>query len=108
MTPTQCIATPAVGDAVRPIIDHVLCAGTGDKNTCRGDSGGPLMCGIDGEPVLVGIVSFSAGLCGTAIGSGRVAPTVFTKVSDESVYKFLVDNLKSAGTYCQYGIEKDN
>ena len=94
---TQCFNTPVVGPAVRTIADHILCAGTGDKNTCRGDSGGPLMCGIDGEPVLVGIVSFSAGLCGKSIHSGQVAPTVFTKLADESVNKFIVDHLKAAG-----------
>lgn len=97
MTPAQCLATPDVGNAVRPAIDHVLCAGTGDKNTCRGDSGGPLMCGIDGEPVLVGVVSFSAGQCGRATSTGQVAPTVFTKLADESVYKFIVDQLKLSG-----------
>ena len=99
MTTTQCIGTPVVGPAVKPIVDHVLCAGTGDKNTCRGDSGGPLMCGIDGEPVLVGIVSFSAGLCGKSIHTGQAAPTVFTKIADDSVRKFIVDQLKAAGKY---------
>ena len=94
---TQCFNTPAVGPAVRTIADHILCAGTGDKNTCRGDSGGPLMCGINDEPVLVGIVSFGAGNCGKAMYANRATPTVFTKVADGSIHKFIVDQLKQAG-----------
>ena len=98
---TQCFNTPVVGPAVRTIADHVLCAGTGDKNTCRGDSGGPLMCGINDEPVLVGIVSFGAGNCGKA--NNQVTPTVFTKVANKSIRKFIVDHLKRDGK-CNYHI----
>ena len=97
MTTRQCVNSPLVGPAVRPISEHVLCAGTGNKNTCMGDSGGPLMCGINNEPVLVGIVSFSAGLCGNVLYSGQVVPTVFTKVADASVHKFIVDHFNAAG-----------
>lgn len=96
MTKAQCLNSPLVGPAVRPIINHVLCAGTRDRNTCRGDSGGPLICGISGEPVLVGIISFGAGNCGR-IGTSQVVPSVFTKLTDESIHKFIVDRLKQAG-----------
>lgn len=43
------------------ITDRMLCAGyaTGGKDSCYGDSGGPLLVsGADGTPVLAGIVSF--------------------------------------------------
>ena len=36
------------------------------EDTCRGDSGGPLMCKVDGSMTAVGIVSFGRG-CGTGI-----------------------------------------
>ncbi|GFY73834.1 proclotting enzyme [Trichonephila inaurata madagascariensis] len=42
-----------------PITSANVCAGDGDKDACRGDSGGPLMLAhTDGKFYLVGIVSF--------------------------------------------------
>ncbi|XP_035210949.1 proclotting enzyme-like [Stegodyphus dumicola] len=42
-----------------PITQVNLCAGDGSKDSCRGDSGGPMMlAGADGRFYLVGIVSF--------------------------------------------------
>ncbi|GFS40422.1 proclotting enzyme [Nephila pilipes] len=42
-----------------PITAANICAGDGDKDACRGDSGGPLMMAhTDGKFYLVGIVSF--------------------------------------------------
>ena len=43
------------------------------RDTCRGDSGGPLMCKIQGSMTAVGIVSFGKGC-----GAGR--PGVYTRV----------------------------
>nr|BAI66448.1 serine protease 2 [Heterololigo bleekeri] len=74
-----------------PIMDHAtcanrlpiilkqhLCVGSGkilDTTTCKGDSGGPLMCksAVDGSQVLAGIVSYGW-KCNTGLA-------VFTKVS---------------------------
>jgi len=58
-----------------------LCAGTllGGKNTCAGDSGGPLIAKSDtnnGAATLVGAVSF-----GTAVCAAMNRPTVYTNVS---------------------------
>ncbi|CAL1274439.1 unnamed protein product [Larinioides sclopetarius] len=42
-----------------PITNANMCAGDGDKDACRGDSGGPLMLAhTDGRFYLIGIVSF--------------------------------------------------
>jgi trypsin len=45
---------------VRPANDAWLCAGEGGTDSCRGDSGGPLIRTY-GEPVLVGVVSWGKG-----------------------------------------------
>ncbi|KAG8431167.1 hypothetical protein GDO86_019328 [Hymenochirus boettgeri] len=47
------------------IIDNMICAGyvNGGKDTCKGESGGPLVCAGDDRWYLVGVVSFGEG-CG--------------------------------------------
>lgn len=45
---------------VRPATNAWLCAGESGTDSCRGDSGGPLILTY-GEPVLVGIVSWGKG-----------------------------------------------
>lgn len=40
--------------------DNMMCASSPDNDTCTGDSGGPLVL-TEGEPVLVGIVSWGEG-----------------------------------------------
>ena len=51
----------------RKITDLHLCAGDGlvndpggAKGTCQGDSGGPFFIERNGEPVVVGVVSFGS------------------------------------------------
>ena len=52
----------------RPVLPDMLCAASRNRDTCDGDSGGPLMIpkGQDGqfEDLLVGITSWGQGSCG--------------------------------------------
>ncbi|GLH11256.1 Serine protease snake [Gryllus bimaculatus] len=61
--------------------DSMVCAGTlqGGKDTCRGDSGGPLQMRMTTQYCmysLVGVTSFGKGNCGTS-----KSPAIYTRVS---------------------------
>lgn len=56
------------------IVDHFMCAGRATKDSCTGDSGGPLMIN-DGKWTQVGIVSWGIGC-----GKGEY-PGVYTRVT---------------------------
>ncbi|KAK4871859.1 hypothetical protein RN001_015983 [Aquatica leii] len=55
------------------IVEHMLCAGQANRDSCSGDSGGPLMVN-DGKWTQVGIVSWGIGC-----GKGQY-PGVYTRV----------------------------
>ncbi|KAK7871644.1 hypothetical protein R5R35_001829 [Gryllus longicercus] len=61
--------------------ESMVCAGSpeGGKDTCRGDSGGPLQVKLSNPYCMysvIGITSFGKGACGTTL-----SPSVYTRVS---------------------------
>ena len=54
---------------------RMICAASEGKDACQGDSGGPLICNSNGNPVLVGVVSWGQG-CGE-----QQYPGVYTRVT---------------------------
>ena len=69
-----CQARKGYGPGSKKINDGVFCAANPKQSTCRGDSGGPVVL-TNGQPVLVGIVSWGKKRCA---GDGR--PGVYTRV----------------------------
>ena len=59
--------------------ESMMCAGYpgGGKDVCNGDSGGPLMCDVDGQPVVFGVTSFGNDKC-----DDPAYPNVWARVSD--------------------------
>lgn len=43
------------------VTDTMFCAGFGTADACQGDSGGPAVGYVNGEPLLIGIISWGAG-----------------------------------------------
>jgi trypsin len=61
----DCNATWLQDFGVSPITPRMMCAGFSDngKGSCNGDSGGPLWSNVNGEPIIVGTVSFGRTTC---------------------------------------------
>lgn len=67
------------------IVEHMLCAGQANRDSCSGDSGGPLMVN-NGRWTQVGVVSWGIGC-----GKGQY-PGVYTRV--EKFLPWITKNLK--------------
>ncbi len=65
--------------------DLMVAAGREGKDTCDGDSGGPLFERTDRGPYQVGITSFGAG-CGT-----EGLPGVYAEVNSDQIRPFIVN-----------------
>ena len=65
------------------ITDQMLCAGDPGKDSCNGDSGGPLICRMDNgyQYQLCGIVSFGHKHCSTT-EEGEQFPGVYVRVTE--------------------------
>ncbi|XP_041971597.1 phenoloxidase-activating enzyme-like isoform X2 [Aricia agestis] len=73
----------------RTLVDNQLCAGgETDKDTCVGDSGGPLMYSSNNTYYLVGIVSYGSVHCGT-----KGQPGIYTNV--HNYLKWISDVINS-------------
>jgi len=79
----QHVAVPQVDTKVcadrwpkyKQISEGQICAGTLGKDSCGGDSGGPLMATVGGRTYLAGVVSYGYERCGSSF------PAVYTRVS---------------------------
>jgi trypsin len=64
------------------ITDNMICAGAMGRDSCNGDSGGPLTVGA----TQVGIVSFGSAQCGNGM------PGVYARVASAAVRDFISGN----------------
>jgi len=87
-------------------LDHQICAGVpaqeSERDTCSGDSGGPM---IDSSGVQVGIVSYGGGPGGNS-GPGRVCgdrdyPGIYARVSAFS--SFIRDHVHDLPAHASHG-----
>lgn len=67
------IADELAAGLVDPLTDAMLCAGikAGGRDSCYGDSGGPLLATVAGKPVQVGIVSWGEGPANSEVKCGH-------------------------------------
>lgn len=84
---------------VRDVTPHMICAGTAGKDSCRGDSGGPLTINRGaGYTELVGIVSFGTD-CGLANHPG-----VYANVAHSSINRFIQDIVYASMRYFSFRV----
>ena len=61
----------------------MICGGLA-SNTCRGDSGGPVVANINGQFAVIGLTSF-----GPTDSCQSDAPGLYTDVSNPDIQKFI-------------------
>ncbi|XP_013398724.1 sushi, von Willebrand factor type A, EGF and pentraxin domain-containing protein 1 [Lingula anatina] len=87
-----------------PITDDMICATAKNKDTCGGDSGGPLACNftVNGREVWrqVGIVSFGSSYCGNNVHY----PGVYTNLG--KYYDWIRDTTNLALDCAKFGCEQ--
>ena len=63
----------------------MICADGMNKNTCGGDSGGPLLANINGKFTLVGITSWGPEECGGTLDNFGV----YVDISETNILSFI-------------------
>ena len=89
-----------------PFYEDDICAGAPDKNgngltdagtdTCKGDSGGPLICNVDGKATMVGLTSRGVG-CAFEGNDRKSYMIIFRQLNDRSegypgLYTSILEN----------------
>jgi len=87
------------------VTSDAFCAGTGKdkKDSCFGDSGGPILCNYQKENYLTGVVSFGPSMkCGISH-----IPGVYTKISsfEPIIKQVLMDSPKFNSSNEYYGLK---
>jgi ribosomal protein L34 len=80
VTDTDCVA--AYHSEFDP--GTMFCAGEGGKDSCNGDSGGPIVRSFGGVPKLLGLVSWGEGCAAAGF------PGVYSKIANASMRTFLL------------------
>lgn len=66
-----------------PVTDRMLCAGVIGRDSCSGDSGGPIMY----RGLQIGISSWGGNVCGSNY------PSVYTKIMNPEIRSFIRRNI---------------
>ncbi|MBZ2187729.1 serine protease [Alcanivorax sp. JB21] len=77
----------------RNLTDHQICAGSNTvRDTCNGDSGGPLIMYHEGQHWLMGVTSYGSADCGTpGVPGVYTAAASYTGWMERTAYASLVD-----------------
>ncbi|CAG7823289.1 unnamed protein product [Allacma fusca] len=74
---------------VRVIPELQICGGSKNRDSCKGDSGGPLMMTVNGRMTLIGIISYGTAQC------DGLLPGVYTRFD-------LLNDMRSQQAYHMY------
>ena len=89
LSDTHCEQSGTVGRWFKNGDPTMICAERSNGKTCRGDSGGPLICvDDDNQPILTGITSWGSSGC-----SQESTPSVFTEIGNAKIHSFIMEHL---------------